>query len=70
MESQQSIYKKDVSPPSTRRLRIPVRTEIHSSEVSTNFERSSFVMRCFGTADPDPTNLEPLPTRLWPERDT
>ena len=51
-------------PPSTRRFRMPVRTEIHSSDVSTNLESSSLLMTCLGTADPDPTNLEPRPTLL------
>jgi hypothetical protein len=43
---------------------MPVLTEIQSSEVSTNLERSSFEISVLGTADPEPTNLEPLPTRL------
>lgn len=41
-----------------------MRTEIHSSLVSTIFERSSLERTRFGTAEPQPISLEPLPTIL------
>ena len=37
-----------------RRSRMPVRSTIHSLEVSTIFSRSEFVNRCSGTYDPVP----------------
>ena len=45
-------------------LRITVRVAIHSSDVSTIFERSLFEMLSDGTADPHPMNFEPRPTTL------
>lgn len=60
-------------PVSILRFRIPVRTDIHSSLVSTIFERSSLDIWRVGTADPHPTNLQPLLANLhkfylWSER--
>ena len=44
-----------VSPsPATRRSRMPVRSTIHSSLVSTRCSRSALVSRCSGTAVPQP----------------
>lgn len=51
-------------PERIRRLRIPVRTEIHSSEVSTIWARSSLEIRRCGKAEPHPTSLHPLATSL------
>ena len=42
-----------------------MRTEIHSSEVSTIFARSSLETERVGTADPQLTNLQPLLTSLY-----
>ena len=46
-----------------RRSRIPVRSRIHSSEVSTNLARSSFVITCSGTFTPSPV----IPMRVVAE---
>src|SRR5215213_10835902 len=43
------------------RCRIPVRSVIHSSEVSTSFDSSSLVITLSGTYDPTPTiPIEPF----------
>jgi len=46
------------------RLQIPIREEIHSSEVSTSLERLLFETTGLGTPEPESINLEPLPTTL------
>ena len=43
---------------------MPVRVAIHSSDVSTIFDNSSFVMTLLGTADPVPMIRAPAPTFL------
>ena len=55
-----------VSPrPATRRSRMPVRSTIHASFVSTRASRSAFVTRPSGTAKPQPTTATGRPlTRL------
>ena len=51
-------------PERIRLFRIPVRAAIHSSEVSTTFEMSSFETWSAGVADPHPVSFEPIPTTL------
>ena len=43
---------------------MPVLVAIHSSFVSTSADKASLVMTMDGTAEPDPINLDPLPTCL------
>ena len=51
-------------PEITRRFRIPVRVQIHSSLVSTSFVRSSLDTFKLGTTEPHRTSLQPLLTNL------
>lgn len=46
--------------PRTWRFRMPVRCAIHSSFVSTIFERSSLEIACSGTELPTPSKAQPV----------